>query len=70
MLIQEKPVEEYLSEISESKVELEAVGFFIKKAVDLANALMEKGYKIESISTETIEQDGRNLSKMIIVMQK
>ncbi len=70
MLIQEKPVEEYLNEINESKVELEAVGFFIKKAVDIANELLAKGYKIEGISTETIQQDNKNLSKIKIVMQK
>ena len=70
MLIAEKPVEEYLNEINEQKVELEAVGFFIKKAVDLANELIPKGYKVEEISTETIQQDNRNLSKIKIVMQK
>ncbi len=70
MLIQEKPVEDYVNEVNESKVELEAVGFFIKKAVDVANELIAKGYKVEDISTETVEQEGRNLSKIKIVMQK
>ncbi len=70
MLIQEKTAEEYINEVNEPKVELEAVGFFIKKAVDVANGLIEKGYKVEKISTETVQNEGRNLSKMIIVMQK
>ncbi len=70
MLIEDKPVEEYLKEASGEKVELSGIGFNIRKTVDVANELKEKGYKVEKIEISTIKRDDRNLSSISIVMKR
>ena len=70
MLISEKPAEEYVNEVKENEVKLEGEGFNIRKTVDVANGLKEKGYKVENITISTIKKDERNISKMEIVMKK
>ena len=70
MLISEKPIEEYLKEVKGNEVKLEGEGFNIRKTVDLANKLIEEGYKVENIGISTIKKDERNISRIEIVMKK
>lgn len=70
MLISEKTAEEYINEVKGGEVKLEGEGFNIRKTVDVANMLKEKGYKVEDIKISTIKKEERNISKIEIVMKK
>ena len=70
MLISEKSVEEYVKEIKENPITIEGEGYNIRKAVDVANELKEKGYKVENVKISTIKKDDKNTSKIEIVMKK